>query len=382
MPISPFGRARLTVAGLADRVSMPTHQDAESTHDKDQGAHLRPGPAPPAPDRPGNMHRPAEPASPAVPSSDHFDGNRFFNPHAPEGKSLQDVRRWRRTRQKAPWPERIDDPRFPPPDRATPDRIAATFIGHSTFLLQIGGVRVLADPIWSLRCSPVRFAGPRRARPPGQNLDALPGVDLLLVTHNHYDHMDLPTLRKVRKRWAPRVATGLGNARHLAKAGISAAVELDWWQGTELAGARVTYVPAQHFSSRGLHDRNQCLWGGFIIEAGGAVVYFAGDSGYCPHFAEIGQRFPRIDLALLPIGAYEPRWFMRQQHMNPQEAVCAHLDLRPRRSLGMHFGTFQLTDEAIDAPVLALQEARSRASVSAADFGVLAFGETREFAAA
>ncbi len=323
-----------------------------------------------------------QPAPPDMLIPDHFDGLRFFNPHAPGGKSLQDVRRWRRERRKAPWPERIDDPILPPPGRAAHEHISATFIGHSTFLLQIGGICVLTDPIWSLRCSPVRFAGPRRARRPGQSLDALPGVDLLLVTHNHYDHMDLPTLRRVHKRWAPPVATGLRNARHLAKAGIRSAVELDWWQSTELAGARVTYVPAQHFSSRGLYDRNQCLWGGFVIEADGAVVYFAGDSGYCPHFAEIGRRFPRIDLALLPIGAYEPRWFMRQQHVNPEEAVRAHLDLRARRSIGMHFGTFQLTDEAIDAPLLALREARSRAGVAEADLDVLAFGETREYSAA
>jgi L-ascorbate metabolism protein UlaG (beta-lactamase superfamily) len=191
--------------------------------------------------------------------------------------------------------------------------------------------------------------------------------------------MDLPTLRQVQSRWAPRAATGLGNARHLLKAGIRSAVELDWWQTVELAGARVTYVPAQHFSSRGLHDRNRCLWGGFAIEAGLAVVYFAGDSGYCPHFAEIGKRFPRIDLALLPIGAYEPRWFMRQHHMNPEEAVRAHLDLGSRRSLGMHFGTFQLTDEAIDAPVSALRQAQADAGVTVSDFDVLAFGETREY---
>ncbi len=328
------------------------------------------------------MHGLADSAAQGVPILEHFNGERFFNPYAPQPKSLQDVRRWRRTRQKAPWPDHIEDPLCPPPGRVAHDRIGVTFIGHSTFLLQIGGIAVLTDPIWSVRCSPVRFAGPRRARPPGQSLDALPGVELLLVTHNHYDHMDLPTLRQVRRRWAPPVATGLGNARHLAKAGIRSAVELDWWQSTELAGARLTYVPAQHFSSRGLHDRNQCLWGGFVIEAGGAVVYFAGDSGYCPHFAEIGRKFPRIDLALLPIGAYEPRWFMRQQHVNPEEAVRAHLDLRPRRSLGMHFGTFQLTDEAIDAPVSALQDARSRAGVAEADFAVLAFGETREYAVA
>jgi L-ascorbate metabolism protein UlaG (beta-lactamase superfamily) len=318
-------------------------------------------------------------AARAVPIPGHFDGERFFNPHARQGKSLEDLRRWRQTRQKQQWPEHIEDPTFPPPGRVAPDRIAATFIGHSTFLVQLGGVCVLIDPIWSNRCSPVFFAGPRRVRRSGQRLDALPGVDLLLVTHNHYDHMDLPTLRRVRARWAPPVATGLGNARHLAKADIRSAVELDWWQSTELAGARVTYVPAQHFSARGLYDRNRCLWGGFVVEAGGAVVYFAGDSGYCPHFAEIGRKFPRIDLALLPIGAYEPRWFMRQQHVDPEEAVRAHLDLGARRSLGMHFGTFQLTEEAIDAPVLALREARTQAGVAEVDFDVLAFGETREY---
>jgi L-ascorbate metabolism protein UlaG (beta-lactamase superfamily) len=325
------------------------------------------------------MHGTAEPSSRQVPILDHFDGTRFFNPHSPDDRGLRDVRRWQRTRRKEPWPEHVEDPMFPAPGRVTPDLISATFIGHSTFLLQLGGICVLTDPIWSERCSPVAFAGPRRVRRPGQNLDTLPGVDLLLVSHNHYDHMDLPTLRQVRERWAPPVATGLGNARHLAKAGIRSAMELDWWQSAELAGARVTYVPAQHFSSRGLHDRNRCLWGGFVVEAGGAVIYFAGDSGYCPHFAEIADRFPRIDLALLPIGAYEPRWFMRPRHVNPEEAVQAHRDLRPRRSLGMHFGTFQLTDEAFDAPVLALRQAQARAGVAETAFDVLAFGETREY---
>lgn len=317
---------------------------------------------------------PREPSEPG-----HFDGRRFFNPHAPQGKTIGELRRWRRTRRKEPWPEHIDDPPFPRPGRVAHDHIAATFIGHSTFLLQIGGVCVLTDPIWSERCSPVSFAGPRRARRPGQSLDALPAVDLVLVTHNHYDHMDLPTLRQLRKVWAPGVATGLGNARYLARAGIRSATELDWWHEAELAGTRLTYVPAQHFSARGPHDRNRALWGGFVIEAGGAVIYFAGDTGYCPHFAEIGRRFPRIDLALLPIGAYEPRWFMRQHHIDPAEAVRAHLDLKPRRSLGMHFGTFQLTDEAIDAPLEALREARTSSGIRESDFDVLAFGETRVY---
>jgi L-ascorbate metabolism protein UlaG (beta-lactamase superfamily) len=318
---------------------------------------------------------------PAAGLSNHYDGRRFFNPHAPDGQRFRVVRHLQHARRPKSWPERIEDPSFPPPVCAADDAISATFIGHSTFLLQIGGVCVLTDPIWSDRCSPVKVAGPRRARRPGQSLDSLPGVELLLVSHNHYDHMDLPTLREVRARWAPRTVTGLGNARHLAKAGIRSAIELDWWQSIQFADARVTYVPAQHFSSRGLHDLNQSLWGGFVIEARGAVVYFAGDSGYCPHFAEIGRRFPHIDLALLPIGAYEPRSRTRANHIDPQEAVRAHLDLRPRRSLGMHFGTFQLTDEGIDAPVLALRRALAQAGVAQEEFDVLAFGETRAYPA-
>jgi L-ascorbate metabolism protein UlaG (beta-lactamase superfamily) len=313
------------------------------------------------------------------PGTEHFDGTRFFNPYAPLGRTAAEVRRWRRTREREVWPERVVDPPLPPPRRPEAGRIAVTFIGHSTFLVQIGDFCVLTDPIWSERCSPVSFAGPKRARAPGQSLDALPGVDLLLVSHNHYDHMDLPTLRQVRKRWAPAVATGLGNARHLAKAGLRNAVELDWWESAALAGARVTYVPAQHFSSRGLFDRNRCLWGGFVVEAGGVTVYFAGDSGYCPYFREIGRRFPRIDLALIPIGAYEPRWFMARHHVDPAEAVRVHLDVGARRSIGMHFGTFQLTGEAIDAPVVALRRARAEAGLAEGDFDVLAFGETREY---
>ncbi len=274
-----------------------------------------------------------------------------------------------------PWPRWVEDPRQPPPARLPAGRIGATFIGHASFLIQIGGRCILTDPVWSMRASPLAFAGPRRVRAPGQALEALPGCDLLLVSHNHYDHLDLPTLREVRRRWSPPAVTGLANARHLAKAGIRGAVELDWWQSTEVAGLRITYVPAQHFSARTLSDRNRSLWGGFVIEAEGATVYFAGDSGWCPHFAEIAARFPRIDLALIPIGAYEPRFFMRTQHMDPGEAVQAHQALGARRSVGMHFGTFAgLTDEAIEGPEAWLAEARAAAGVPAEAFATLPFG--------
>ena len=316
-----------------------------------------------------------------IAASDHWDGQHFHNVHDRTVKTLRDVWRWRRESRAVPWPRRIADPPQPPPPRLPAGRIGATFIGHASFLVQLGGRCVLVDPVWSERASPLAFAGPKRVRAPGQALEALPGCDLLLVSHNHYDHLDLPTLRQVRRRWSPPAVTGLDNARHLAKAGIRGAAELDWWQSTELAGLRVTYVPAQHFSARTPFDRNRSLWGGFVIESEGATVYFAGDSGWCPHFAEIAARFPRIDLALIPIGAYEPRSFMRTQHMDPGEAVRAHQALGARRSLGMHFGTFaRLTDEAIEGPEAWLAEARAAAGLPAEAFATLPFGGSLDLA--
>ncbi len=303
------------------------------------------------------------------------EDGRFHNVANPQRPPLKAVLNWQRTRQPVPWPTWSHDPPQPPPAPLA-SGISATFINHASFYLRIGGVGVLIDPMYSKRCSPIPFLGPKRVRAPGQPLAALPGVDLLLVSHNHYDHMDLPTLRQVRRHWNPPTVTGLENARHLRKAGLHAQ-ELDWWQSTEVAGLRITYVPAQHFSARGLHDRNRSLWGGFVIEGGGQTIYFAADSGWCGHFAEIAERFPRIDLALIPIGAYEPRWFMRPQHMDPEEAVRAHLALGARRSIGMHFGTFAgLTDEAIDAPEQALAEARKKHGVAEDAFTTLPFGAT------
>ncbi len=318
------------------------------------------------------------PADHATLQGSLFRDGRFHNPHDPTIKTLADVWRWRRLSQPVPWPRWIEAPSYPAPEPLGLGQVGATFIGHSTFLLRIGGRWVLTDPVWSPRASPFRFAGPRRVRAPGLAFDALPGCDLLLVSHNHYDHMDFATLRRLGARFAPPAVTGLGNGRHLARGGVPGAAELDWWQSVEVAGLRVTYVPAQHFSARGLRDRNRSLWGGFVVEApDGATVLFAGDSGWCPHFAEIGRRFPRIDLALIPIGAYEPRWFMRTQHMDPEEAVQAHLAVGARRSLAMHFGTFAgLTDEGIDAPAQALAEARTRHRVPEEAFRVPGFGET------
>ena len=284
--------------------------------------------------------------------------------------------RWRLRNKRARWPDSVENSRFaPPPDHVRPGMVAVTFIGQASFLLRLGGVTILTDPIFSDRCSPVSWAGPKRVRPPGLSLDDLPPIDVVLVSHNHYDHMDLPSLRRLQARHALRVVTTLGNGRRLARVGLDRVEELDWWQATRFGALEVTATQARHFSARTLLDRNRALWGGFMLRIGEASVLFAGDSGAGPHWKAIRDRLGSPDLALLPIGAYEPRSIMAAVHMDPAEAVQAHLALRARRSIGMHFGTFQLTDEAMDAPVAALDEATRRAGVAA--FGTLDFGETQ-----
>jgi L-ascorbate metabolism protein UlaG (beta-lactamase superfamily) len=289
------------------------------------------------------------------------------------------VLRWRfRGEQRAVWPARVANPDFEaPPDAVGPDSVAVTFINHASFLLRLPGAVVLTDPIFSERCSPVSWAGPRRVRAPGIALEDVPRPDVVLLSHNHYDHMDFPTLRALQARYAPRFVTTLGNARTLARLGIDA-VELDWWQDTTAGALRITATPARHFSARTPFDRNRTLWAGFMVSVGAGRVLFAGDSGAGAHWGDIRARLGAPDVALLPIGAYEPRWFMAPVHMDPAEAVAAHLALGAKRSVGMHFGTFQLTDEAIDAPVAGLEAARQAAGVDG--FETLGFGETGVFA--
>jgi L-ascorbate metabolism protein UlaG (beta-lactamase superfamily) len=310
--------------------------------------------------------------------SDHFDGRRFFNPAHPAGRRPWEVLHWALTRKPQPWPKWVEDAEQPgPPAAASPGEIALTFINQSTFLIQMGGLNVLTDPVWSDRASPLSWWGPRRVRRPGLAFERLPEVHAVLASHNHYDHMDLATLRRLQERFHPRFVTGLGNRRYLMKRGLQRVEELDWWQTTNLGDAlRVTMTPAQHFSARSLFDRDRTLWGGFALQAEGRTVLFGGDSAYGPHFKEIGSRLGVIDVALLPIGAYEPRWFMKEAHMNPDEAVRAHLDLGARHSIAMHFGTFQLTDEPIDEPVRALRESLAKHEVEEGTFRVLGFGET------
>jgi L-ascorbate metabolism protein UlaG (beta-lactamase superfamily) len=316
------------------------------------------------------------------PSSDHFDGAQFFNPGASAGRSFGDFLRWQRTRKAEPWPLWRDYPPAAAPSAALEeDELTLTFINHVTFLIRLPGLNVLTDPVFSQRASPVQWAGPRRVHAPGLAFEQLPAIDLVFVSHNHYDHMDLQSLRRLTGTHAPLFVTGLGNGAFLRQQGITPVTELDWWGETSLRGARLMFTPAQHWSSRGPGKKNHTFWGGLWLATARHRLYFAGDTGYSPWFTELHRRCGTPTVALLPIGAYEPRWFMCDQHMNPDDAVRAHLDLGAQASVAMHFGCFRLTDEAIDAPALALERALRAHGVPAGSFQVPRPGETLRFRA-
>jgi L-ascorbate metabolism protein UlaG (beta-lactamase superfamily) len=307
--------------------------------------------------------------------TDHFDGARFFNPSRERARSLGAVPKML-TEPRATWPRDVPVAARVPIPHDPAAWATITFIGHSTFLIQTDGCTLITDPVFSERASPLSFVGPRRVRRPGVALDDLPPIDIVLLSHNHYDHCDVRSLRTIARRGDPLVVTPLGNGRLARRVGFRRVEERDWWQPTRTSPLPITVAPAQHFSARTPFDRNRALWGSFVVSVGDKPLYFGGDSGYASHFREIRERLGAPALALLPIGAYEPRWFMRAIHMNPDEAVQAHLDLAARQSVGMHFGTFQLTTEAIDAPLEALAQSRRARRVADADFRTLDFGES------
>lgn len=279
---------------------------------------------------------------------------RFSNPAGSVKRSFGMLLRLLSSKR-APWPAHVAvEPRRPPSPQH-PDEAIVTFIGHSTFLIQTSLGNILTDPIYSERAGPLQFLGPRRVRQPGVAFDDLPEISLVLISHNHYDHLDLPTLRALDRRFHPLFVTPLKNGPLLKSAGILRVQQLNWWEHAATVTPRISLTPAQHFSARTLFDRNRALWGGFVISTGPLRIFFAGDTGYGRHFRDIHKRYGPVDLALLPIGAYEPRWFMKDIHMNPAEAVQAHLDLEARQSIGMHFGTFRLAQEGIADPVADLE---------------------------
>ena len=277
--------------------------------------------------------------------SDHFDGERFFTPGAPPVKGFGDVLRWAWSRKPAKWQVEPASTQSIPLAQVS-DGLQITFVNHSTVLIQTAGVNILTDPIWSERASPLSFAGPKRFASPGVALEHLPPIHIALLSHNHYDHMDLPTLRRIQQQHAPRVYVGLKNAAYLAPAGMKRVREMDWWDFDRYSD-RITIhcTPAQHFSGRGITDRNRALWCSFMIESPVGRIYFGADSGFGPHYSQIKSRFSNIRVALLPIGAYEPRWFMSPVHMSPEQAIEAHEILQPEDGIAIHHGTFALADE-------------------------------------
>ncbi len=315
------------------------------------------------------------------PASSHFDGERFFNPWGIEQHDFKDLVRFLANRSPAEWEadERASVYGLPLTERVSQGELVVTFVNHSTVLIQMDGCNVLTDPVWSDRVGPGTALDPPRKRPPGVRLRELPPIDLVLISHNHYDHMDLPTLKRLHDAFEPELVVGLGDGWRLQEKGIGPVREVDWWQSvTARCGLEVVGVPAQHFSNRGLCDRDRSLWLGYVLRSEAGNVYFAGDTGWAPHFAEIGERLAPIRLAMLPIGAAEPRWFMQPVHTDAFDVVRAHRRLDAEISMAIHFGTFQQGDEGEFDPVALLAAAIQAAGEPAPRFWVLDHGESRQ----
>jgi L-ascorbate metabolism protein UlaG (beta-lactamase superfamily) len=324
-------------------------------------------------------------------TTDHFNGRKFHNV-TPRAHGFAALVRWLTNRQQGPWTAETLTEHGPKPLAQVPtvgdapDALRITFVNHSTFLIQCFGVNLLTDPIWSERASPFTWLGPKRMRSPGIRLEDLPRIHAVLLSHDHYDHMDATTLRYLWKTHRPAFYTGLGNLRRLKLLGIERTVEMDWWETAQLPGGlRLTCTPAQHFSGRTPFDRDSTLWCSFAIEppreyAESGAIYFGADTGFGPHFTAIAEKFPEMRAAILPIGAYRPEWFMGEVHCSPAESAEAHRILRPQISIACHFGTFALADDGQTEPVEELQRAL-RARPAAGEFAVPEFGAAIDVAA-
>lgn len=315
------------------------------------------------------------------PVSDHFNGKKFTNPAGVKEHGFAQVIKWMMNRERGPWKEVRDTTFGQRPLLFYKDGIRVTFVNHSTFLIQVDSLNILTDPIWSERASPFTWAGPKRMRPPGIRLEDLPRIHAVLISHNHYDHLDLPTLRTLFGAHHPQIITPLGVKAFLEKEGISVGADLDWWKSHNInEQMKVTAVPAQHFSGRGIGDRDATLWCGYVIQASAGNIYFAGDTGYHPEtFREIGARAGAMKLSLLPIGSYKPHWFMSPVHVSPEEAVRIHMDVRSTQSVGMHFGTFPLGDDGMNEPVEDLRKALEKFGKHPEEFRILKEGEPYNF---
>ena len=301
------------------------------------------------------------------PPSDHYDGVRFFNPGQPStDRGLTALLRWKLAGGAARWPRHVPVVQARPEARVAGLRV--TMVGHASLLIQAAGINILTDPVWSERASPFSFAGPCRVTAPGVAFDDLPPIDLVLLSHCHYDHMDVATLRRLHAAHDPLMAMPLGNDA-IVRTAIPGArcVVGDWWDGLPLGrNVTTTLTPAYHWANRWPSDVRMALWSGHWLDTPAGSVWFVGDTGYGDGaiFGQVHGRLGSPDVALIPIGAYEPRWFMAAQHVNPAEAVHIMRDVDARRALGIHWGTFQLTDEAREAPIQALAAALAEAGIA------------------
>jgi L-ascorbate metabolism protein UlaG (beta-lactamase superfamily) len=312
-------------------------------------------------------------------NSTFFNGQHFHNLSPSRPKTFWDVIKWQISRDSPEWPTWHRNSHFLLPPLLVRDKhkVLVTFINHATVLLQYDHINVLTDPIWSDRASPVSWAGPKRVRAPGLPLSSLPPIHVVLLSHNHYDHMDVHTLQLLHKRFHPYFLVGLGNQAFLRKQGLSKVIELAWWQSFSLKKHRFIFVPAQHFSGRGLFDRNKSLWGGYILSTALGSIYFAGDTAWGKHFALIHKRYAPIIFSMLPIGAYLPRTFMRSSHLSPREAVQALQAVHSRFAIGIHFDTFaSLSDDPFQQAPLALKKALDHAGIDHDRFRALGFGQS------
>ncbi len=317
------------------------------------------------------------------PVSDHFDGHRFVDSKGSPPKPLTDLLKWQFGGDpRASWPtERPSQARYQRMERVAGQELRVTFIGHASFLLQCAGVNILIDPVYSERASPFQFIGPKRVNAPGIPYQDLPPIDVVLVSHNHYDHLDLATLSRLAADHDPRVLTPLGNDTIMKVHDKAIRVEaFDWGQRVEMGGGlAVNFVACRHWSARSMFDRNHALWAAFVIQTPLGNIYHVADTGFGDgsHHRAMVAHFGAPRLAILPIGAYEPRWFMKDQHINPQEAVQIFAETGAQEAIGHHWGTFQLTNEGIDAPPQALAEALDAARIARERFALFLPGESR-----
>jgi len=314
------------------------------------------------------------------PVSDHFDGTHFFNPDGIEPLGFRDLMRWQFGGGRARWPKSVPSPFAPakPDLRVNGGDLRVTMVGHATLLVQVAGLNILTDPVWSERASPFSFAGPKRAVAPGIAFDDLPPIDLVLVSHNHYDHLDVATLKRLQAKHRPHVVTPLGNDTIIRRAVSDIQVTaMDWGERISLAGIAIDAEPVHHWSARGTSDRRMALWAAFVLSTPAGKIYHVGDTGFHGglNYEAARQKHGTFRLAILPFGAYEPRWFMQGQHQNPAEAVMGMQLANAAYVAGHHFATFQLTDEAIDAPLKALEAAIVEHGIRPERFRPLRAGE-------